>query len=542
MKWSDALTSLIVKDFSGIAPKINKKSLAENMAQLANNCRLDRNVVESLRGILFDSTEASNVQSLFKHRGSWVISTEDRDFVGEILANDPWQKIYFTGPLYPKVRTGTAEYRLGVPAPITAPVAVVLSAPAPENENIESRAYVCTYVDGFGFEGPPSTTSTIVDCIDGEQVDLTLPSGMSGNYFLLGAPKTRIYRTNTGNSGTYWQFVAEVNQGVTSYADTIKDVQLQEVLPSSEWVGPPDDNSTYFPDGPLQGLTEMPNGILAGFSGNALYFSEPYMPHAWPSRYQITSTDKIIGLASTQSGLVVCTNRQPFIVTGTQPEAFVRVEIEANYGCASKESIVDMGDYAIYASHDGLIKVQGSRAEVITGDHFSRDDWQDYQPSSIRGFFYEGLYVATYGNPDDRKGFIFDPKGGKNAFVLIDEGFLASHYDADNDEYHILYKNGASTWQRGRWDQGDPLTYRWRSKVFRTPRPTNFGVLKVDADRYPVRVRIITDGEYRVSRIVMNDQPQRLPSGFKAKEFEIEIEGENPVNYVGLFESMAEVM
>ena len=44
----------------------------------------------------------------------------------------------------------------------------------------------------------------------------------------------------------------------------------------------------------------------------------------------------------------------------------VGIRIESGEACLSKRSMVDMGEYIIYAGPDGLTAVQGATATVIT--------------------------------------------------------------------------------------------------------------------------------------------------------------------------------
>lgn len=536
------MTSIVIQNFGGIAPRINPKALSNEMAQVADNCRLDRNVLEPLRGLEDLEAATATAKSLYKYQGAWLTSTEETDYVGSMLANDVLERLYYTDETYPKVRSGAAVYRLGLPAPGTPSVAVT-NPPAVDDLDATTRSYVVTVVDAWGAEGPPSLPSANFDVIDGEEVVVTLPAAPTGAYNLSSGAKFRIYRANTGETGSYYQYVDEVLINVTTYSDTIKSAFLQEVLPSTDWVGPPDDNLSLYPDGPLQGLTELPNGILAGFSGNTLCFSEPYLPHAWPTGYRMSSTSKIVGLVQTQQGLVVCTDNKPFLVTGTHPESMTRVEIESYQPCMSKYSIVDMGDFAMYASPDGLVVVQGNSAQLVTLDFVTRDFWKAVQPETMRAFYYEGMYVANFGSIDNRKGFIFDPRGGKNSIVVIDDlGVVDSWRNTQTDEYFLLYKQSPSVWRIGRFDTGAEKTYRWLSKKFTTPKPVTFSTIRVEADRYPITLRVLADGRERAVYTLENGLPLRMPGGFRARTWEIEVTGQGILNYVAMAESMAEVI
>ena len=81
----------------------------------------------------------------------------------------------------------------------------------------------------------------------------------------------------------------------------------------------------------MLGITAMPNGITAGFSGNTLLFSEAFLPHSYPLANQITTKDDIVGIASIASGLLVTTKGKPLLVSGTDPSAMAMVEMMRTY-------------------------------------------------------------------------------------------------------------------------------------------------------------------------------------------------------------------
>jgi len=74
----------------------------------------------------------------------------------------------------------------------------------------------------------------------------------------------------------------------------------------------------------------------------------------------------------------------------------------------------------MYASPDGIVMANDSGLSLITEQSLTRDQWQEYTPSSIVAFQWEGHYIAFYTNSSESKGFIFDPRGGKNSFVKLD--------------------------------------------------------------------------------------------------------------------------
>lgn len=540
------MPGFVLESFGGIAPKIDPRRVKENVAQIAQNCLLDGNDLKPLPTM--DATASSvgaTDSSIYLYNGStWLGYTNDRDFAKAPIANDALERLVITDPAtYPVVYSAGTSYRLGIPAPASALTATPDTAPSdPDEVDAETVSYVYTYVDAWGAEGPPSPASTSVDRIRDTDVELTgLAVAPSGNYnFGSGAVK-RIYRSNAGTDGAYYQYVGEVAIAVTSFTDDVPNDELGEILPSLTWDGPPDDDSGIYPEGPMVGITELPNGVLAGFAGKTLCFSEPYLYHAWPVDYRITFSEDIVGCVAISSGLLVTTVKRPYVVTGVHPSAMAVTRLEVFQACVSKRGMVDMGDYAIYPSPDGLVIVQGHTVELVTEGLFTRAQWQaTYDPTSIHAYYYEGKYLAFYGTA----GFIFDPRGGTNAFVTITDHLEAAHYDAETD---TLYVNDAGTIRK--WAQGSgDNAYTWKSRVMLAPRPTNYAAVRVQAQNdlatENVTVNIWADGDLKAT-ITLDDSVTpyaRLPAGFRAKEWELQVSGVNPISHIGIYETLGEAL
>ena len=159
--------------------------------------------------------------------------------------------------------------------------------------------------------------------------------------------KMRLYRTNSTEAGTEFQFVKEFNVSRTT-RDEVKSEDLAEVIATTTWE-PPDTG--------MLGITSMPNGMLVGFKGKQLYFCEPYFPHAWPPEYDQAIEYEIVGLAALGNSLAVLTEGWPYIVTGSHPRNVNLRPIKINQACVNKESIATDGDRVYYASPDGLVEI-----------------------------------------------------------------------------------------------------------------------------------------------------------------------------------------
>ena len=159
---------------------------------------------------------------------------------------------------------------------------------------------------------------------------------------------------------------------------------------------------------------------MAGFSGKRFCLSEPFLPHAWPIDYRITLEEDIVDIAATGNGVVAMTNGTPYFITGTDPAALTPFRIDLAQACVNRNSVVDMGEYVLYASPDGLVAVSGASGEVVSRGLISVEQWNnDFHPTLIRAFRHEGTYVAFYNNSGTLGGWYYDPRAAESAFSTI---------------------------------------------------------------------------------------------------------------------------
>ena len=561
--------------FSGIAPGVAPRLIADQFGQIAQNIDFESGRLTPTK----TNTDTYTLQngarrSIYYYRDTnWLEWSEDGvDVVAGPIPNDTNERLYFTGDDYPRVGTVASmvsgssgypvtTYRLGVPAPSNAP-SIAQSGTVPATETPETRAYVYTLVTSLGEEGPPSLASTTLDVTSTETVTVSMPTGNnpSGNYFFSSTAKKRIYRSNTGSQFTDFQFVAEVAFATTSYADTVKSSALSEVLPSGSWIGPPDDNTSLYPDGPMLGLTAVGNGVMAGFSGKRFCLSEPYLPHAWPIDYRITLEEDIVDIAATGNGVVALTDGTPYFITGTDPAALTPIRIDLAQACVNKNSVVDMGEFVLYAAPDGLVAVSGSTGEVVSRGLISVDQWStSFHPTLIRAFRHEGTYVAFYNNGGSLGGWVYDPRASEASFstITLSAEVRGGFEDPKSGQLYVIEGNKIRKYRGG--SSNNTLTFK--TKKFVTPAPVSMAWVSVHAETYPVTVKVYGDealisnytlsessGVYTqatttpsgISNGTLREPIMRLPSAV-ASEWEVEVSGAVSINEICLAQSMDEI-
>lgn len=361
------------------------------------------------------------------------------------------------------------SYVLGVPAPTTAPTATLVSG-APVTP--VDTAYVYTFVNAWGEESAPSPVSNIVACdFDVESIDLTtMDAAPTGDYVPISS--WRIYRVASGTVGAEYLFVAEVTINTSSpqYNDSILTDALVEVIPTEDW---------NFPPSGLIGLTEMANGIFAGFVGNKVYFCEPYVPYAWPEKYSYTVPFDIVGLGSFGSTLVVMTKSRPYTITGTTPESMSPSKLPERQACVSKRSIVSFGLGVAYACPDGVYYIGEDGKRLLTEHYYTRKEWQDLVPTASHAERYDGNYVIFF--TQSKTGLLIDPETGPTT-LSIDADAVWSDDEGDR-LYMAIYDDVALTTNINEFNAGGGrLVYTWRSKRFIMPQLLAMTSCKMNAD------------------------------------------------------------
>lgn len=561
----------IIKAFSGEQPRTSPNLLPPNAAQWANNVRLDDGALTPLREPSHTSSfggYAGGYQTIFRYQNTWLGWTTVVNCVPGPVAQD---RLYLTGDGVPKMRVGATAYSLKVPFPTAALTATVSGTPTDPTSTIVSRVYVYTYVTAYGEESEPSAAATAVNWQAGQTVTLSgFQAAPAGRNITL----QRIYRTQTGSSGTDLYFIAGRAASAVDFVDTVADTAFGEVIPSRAYNAPPDT---------LAGLTAMPNGMMAGFVGRDIYFCEPWIPHAWPQAYVLSADFDIVALGSIGTSLVVMTTGNPYLVQGTHPSSMQMAKMETSLPCLSARGVVDLGSAIAYPSHDGLVLASASgQASVVTKTLFSRDDWQQLNPATLTAAQLYGHYVAAYNSTDAAGkplvGTIIIYADSGSAFLgRTDVVTEALHYSVKDSALYFLMGTGEI--KRLDPPSGAPVNLYWKSRPLLLPAADNFAVIMVDAEDNPsaqdtaninaqraaaaavnaallanplgsemngalvnqyalagdnlvvipsaakkVTVNVIADG-VKVAAISEAGKAVRLPSGFRARKWEVEVFG-----------------
>lgn len=488
---------LKLENFSGISPRTGPALLQPNQAQVAKNVKLQSGELRPWRKPVFTYQPGlADVHSIYRMENittggtAWLEFAVDTDVVPGPVADTTEVRVFYTDGVAPKKTnwnlattsgTGTkpfpnASLNMGVPGPAAAPT---LSS-AGGSGTAETRAYVYTYISTFGSvleESAPSPAGSVSTFPTGATVTVsafsTAPTTAAG----YNITAIRIYRSVTSSTSAQYLYVGTVTVNPAtgaasgSFSDTVAAANLGVALPSLYFTPPP---------ATLQGLIAMPNGILAGFTGNQVWFSEPYLPHAWPTAYMMTVGAPIVGLGVFGQTLVVCTTQTPYLITGSQPGAMSQEKVPLPEPCVAKKSITSDQFGVLYASPNGLVSIAPGTQDVITRPLFTRDEWQAYVPTSMVGVIYQNMYIAFYQVGQTKSALIL-MRGDTPPLVTLDVASQAIFVASTTAEVYYVSPVDNAIYKL----DADPVNntyYEWLSKTFVLPEPTNFAIAKVQAD------------------------------------------------------------
>jgi hypothetical protein len=580
-----AIPPIAITAFGGEVPAIDERLISDPQAAESVNAWLLSGRIEPVRSLQpIHTLVNAAARSFFRLPiGSpgvdnmvdsyWLEFENDnvRVIKSPVVGQDDDGRFYWADGQQPRMMTGTmiangdAPYKLGIPAPTVAPGVTMSGGVSTVNKNV---SYAYTYVSALGEEGPPSPPTSVVGKLD-DTYHLTLTPPTTAQTTERNLTHTRIYRTIVSTQGvaTFF-FVAEVPIATTTYDDncavmTDGIIVNNEQLQTLTWSEPPAD---------LQGLVTMPNGMVAGWRSNEVWFSEPYYPHAWPIQYVLGVDPKIVGLGVYNQSLIILCEGQPYAATGIHPSAMALSKIQPLEPCTSVRSIVNTPNGVLYCSPNGLINITPSGAVNLTIQSILKSQWAQRLnlPTVMASILSQAYYCYSGTQPGVFQNST-DPPDAFNAFQqdafqqesffgrrpgayisLADARLGITTLDPDpdvvinvitdifNGETMVL-RNGVVYLVDTR--QFTPYgKYRWRSKIFTMPYIQNLGAAKVywtppDNSTLPnptyFRVfaseRPISTGNGLTKRferkLAKSGEMFRLPSGYKALYYQFEVEG-----------------
>lgn len=379
------------------------------------------------------------------------------------------------GPPYPQ---GTREF--GVPVPTGAPT---LSLISDGTGTASTRYYVETFVNDMGWESAPSPVSGGLDCKPGAHVDVTLHSIPPGGSY--GFTLRRVYRTDPDNAGGADFFLlAEVAIGTTLIHDTGQS--LGGTLATEGMLPPPADGF---------GLCKLWNGMYAMLSGKTLCLSDTVFFYAYPLKFQKALTDTPLALARWGENVLVLTTAAPVHFYGNDPLGMVDRPPGLPQALRSVMGVVTFDHGVVWPSNEGLAYYGNAGQALVTTGIITPDQWKAMQPDTMVAARWGRYYVCSFAGTSPAgagHAFIIDPLNPTGVWYLS-TGFDAAYYDPLADALFLLEGGNVRKFAAA----NTKLTAKAVSRKNQQPKPVNYGWLKVEADTYPVTVKVTADGTTR---------------------------------------------
>ncbi|MGY6509089.1 hypothetical protein ACXIUH_08975 [Vibrio parahaemolyticus] len=530
-----------ISTMKGEIPRLEPHLLPDEAATIAKDCEFERGIVAPVKDdgqVLVELPVAPVSMFLYEHN-YWFTFQQVVSVIKSPMAQDPWQRVYWTGQQKPKLTSSdiatnegampAAWYDLGVPSPEVPPVVTTVDESTgeepPEGElpeyDDEDRVYIQTYVTRFGEEGAPGDASaSVLVAKPGSTLTINLAQPGANTHNIT---HTRLYRSVTSDGVGDFLLVAELPISQSQYIDAARDVS-GATLDTWDYTVPPSN---------MQGLCNMANGICAGFAGNEVMFSESYLPYAWPEDYRSTTDSEIVAIAPIETSLVVVTKGKPYLFSGVVPSTLTGSQINLEQSCVSAESLVVVNGMAMYASPDGLVSVGSGSATVLTAPLMTKEQWQSYNPNTIKAWTNEGKYIAQY----DGGTFVYDPVS--QSFIHLSGTWDAAYNDLYSDALYLAKGTTVYRWKGGSTEK----SMTWQSKTFLTPLDVLLTCSRIQCPNpEKLAVEYYADGElvYSIAQGELTTSAFWLPP-VRATKWIVKVTGDTKVERILLATSMQEL-
>jgi hypothetical protein len=461
---------LSLNTFKGIGPKIAPELLSNEMAQTAQNVRLDSGQLKPWLNSAEDSelVNTGTILTIYLYEDDhWLEWEADVDLVLGPVSADISGKFYYTGDGIPKksnrteAETGSGAlpinfYPMGMPIPHAALTAVGAGG---GSGPVRSIQYVWTIVSSWNEESPQSSAlASPINHQDGDTVNLSAitmiwkageaytvddwvyPTASEGGTYVYKcvtagtsggtepASWGEIVDGDTTDGGVTWRcfknnlsykWIYRYNSGDTfgSYqfvasiaiaATTYADTKTDSQLAESL-----SDVSYDPPPDDLKGICYIGNGMLAGFSGKDLCISEPYKPWAWPQAYRQSFPAAIVATKTSGETLIVLTEEGPFIATGIDPLSILPLPVPIKISCVAKRAVVSHGTIVCFPGQDGVYVISSGGVKNFTEARFGYQEWQALFPSTLHATICNNKYWCFYRYGETEGGLCIDLDTGE---------------------------------------------------------------------------------------------------------------------------------
>lgn len=363
----------------GLSTRLSPHLINVNEAVVYTNIDNTSMSLKPIKESLYELQNFTDNTSFYYFSGNWIARDYNTDFI------EYQERLYYSdGTGIPqKTFDGSTFYNLGIAGPYTAPVVAYGGTLDPNNTMI--RQYCYTYYNAAdGAESKPSPYSvelsyTADNVTISGLVTSTDPQVTNIKLYRLGGPYTEMV------------LVATLPANAISYVDTLADLDIDGSVLSSQTAG-------QAPTG-LSHLVEH-NSMFFGSLDDKLYYTDVAYPNNWSAFYFIDFDTTIIGIGSTQNGLLVFTKDKTYIVTGTTPMTLSKMLLHGSQGCLNHKTIKYVDNNLLWLSRDGLCTSNGGQVNIISLDKLGILDLEAISADIWNNEYYlfhtTGILVADF--------------------------------------------------------------------------------------------------------------------------------------------------
>lgn len=413
----------------------------------------------------------------------------------------------------------------------------------PEVEKGEylETAFVYTYVNKYGEEGPPSlpsntiyarpehtriTITTMLSNPDTNIVGVRLYMLVNGSYFRVNTAEVTVPATastaeipnltalnDTGGSPSY--------TAIPSFVIVFSPESALDELVSLEWERAPNG---------LKHLASLDNGVLAVADDNNIYLSEPYYWHAFPTINTYTVSGTIKRIANIGGGFAVMTDRGTQFFFGSAPASMVQSSVIFPYSIRDPDSFTAFEGGGVYVCDDGVAIISAAGGRIATDGWIDRESWREnVDLDQCRTEMYEGRILIATRNPanDNPIGYCLNMEVGEITSFDISVNALASGFFRDPRSNEVCYVTDAVGLTV--FNRGNNQVAIWESGDIWLPRTVSLNSLYVESEGYPVTVKVTAKGMATRTLPVNSERPRRMPVTGRSKSIRVRVESGHTV-------------
>lgn len=498
---------------------------ALNLETIKGSAKPIKNVQANSDISVTNLTNSLNRLSVRDGVNKLIQGVNNERFVTSPLAQDDFERVYLTSnATEPKVGAYASIETIKIPLGIDAPTNSISVTNNGTGDDTQEASFLFVEQSEYGELSSPSSPTIPTMFKAGGSITLTMPDAPTSGHWTF----RRIYISDYSGNYLYYSTIPNTQSTVVinlPFDFTTLGEELDQIA------------SGVLNDKPragMQGLCNMAGGYLAGYENNVVCFSKQYLPHAWPSNYEITVNGIIKAMSVAASGLVVLTDKKPYLIAGSSPDSMYPVELDISEPLYSPNAVVDMGSYVIYPSSDGLIAVAGENNRNIIDGVMDKDEWRNYLATDAVACLFNGKYWYFTNNG----GFVFDVALG--SFSRHNMSAVACYGDQLNDKIYLVNPSGnLEVYSRSNINN---TTFTWVSKTF-TVDAKGLSSYKVDADsQVDLKVEYMNEGllVHSFNTTVQPYKSGRLPS-IRSQSVIVTVSSNDTVKRIQLASSMQEL-